>query len=83
MNYLLTNTKLRPINETLNSLFSYINKYKSLNKMRVLEIGIGNGSSSIPMSAKFKSYYGIEPPQALLEELDYLKNLKIFWIINH
>jgi len=29
--------------------------------MRVLEIGIGNGSSSIPMSAKFKSYYGIEP----------------------
>ena len=61
MNYLLTNTELRPINETLNSLFSYINKYKSLNKMRVLEIGIGNGNSSIPMSTKFKSYYGIEP----------------------
>jgi 2-polyprenyl-3-methyl-5-hydroxy-6-metoxy-1,4-benzoquinol methylase len=61
MNYLLTNTELRPINDTMNSLFSYINKYKSLNKMRVLEIGIGNGNSSIPMSAKFKSYYGIEP----------------------
>ena len=61
MNYLLTPTKLIPINETLNSLFSYINKYKSLNKMRVLEIGIGNGNSSIPMSVKFKSYYGIEP----------------------
>lgn len=59
--YLLTRTKLIPINETLNSLFSYINKYKSLNKMRVLEIGIGNGNSSIPMSVKFKSYYGIEP----------------------
>ena len=61
MNYLLTNTELRPINDTMNSLFSYINKYKSLNKMRVLEIGIGNGNSSIPMSVKFKSYYGIEP----------------------
>ena len=61
MNYLLTHIKLIPINETLNSLFSYINKYKSLNKMRVLEIGIGNGNSSIPMSVKFKSYYGIEP----------------------
>ena len=61
MNYLLTNTELRPINETMDSLFSYINKYKSLNKMRVLEIGIGNGNYSIPMSVKFKSYYGIEP----------------------
>ena len=61
MDYLLKNTDLRPINKTLESLFSYINYYKPLNKMKVLEIGIGNGNASIPMSTKFKSYYGIEP----------------------
>ena len=35
--------------------------------MRVLEIGIGNGKYSIPMSKKFKSYYGIEPVPKIYE----------------
>ena len=61
MDYLLKNTELKPISETLESIFSYINLLKSLNKMRILEIGIGNGTYSIPMSKKFRSYYGIEP----------------------
>ena len=63
MDYLLVNTNLKPINETLDSIFQYINNLKSLNKMRVLEIGIGNGNSSIPIEKhyKFRSYYGIEP----------------------
>jgi len=65
--YLLKDTNLKPINETLESLFSYINKYKSLKKMRVLEIGIGNGNYSIPMSKNFKSYYGIEPIPEIYE----------------
>lgn len=60
MNYLLKNTDLIPINKTLDLLFSYINNYKLLNKMRVLEIGVGNGNVSIPISTKFKSYYGIK-----------------------
>lgn len=61
MDYLLKNIYLIPISETLESIFSYINLSKPLNKMRALEIGIGNGNCSIPMSKKFRSYYGIEP----------------------
>ena len=63
MDYLLVNTDLKPINETLDSIFQYINNLESLNNMIVLDIGIGNGNSSIPMEKhyKFKAYYGIEP----------------------
>ena len=61
MDYLLINTDLRPINKTLYSIFKYINKYKPLKQMTVLEVGIGNGNKSIPISQYFKSYFGIEP----------------------
>jgi 16S rRNA G527 N7-methylase RsmG len=68
MSYLLKKSKeLIPINKTLNLMFLHINNYKSLKKMRVLEIGIGNGVSSIPMSKEFKSYYGIEPTSKIYE----------------
>ena len=61
MDYLLRNTDLRSINETLEEIFLDINNYKLLNKMRVLEVGVGNGNCTIPIYKKFKSYYGIEP----------------------
>jgi len=60
MNYLLKKTELREIDSKLEEIFNEINIIKSLKKMHVLEIGIGNGNKSIPISSKFKSYYGIE-----------------------
>ena len=36
--YLLKNNDIKPINETLESFFSYINNYKSLKKMRNLRM---------------------------------------------
>ena len=71
MNYLLKshNQKISPINETLNGLLTQINNTKKLDKMRVLEIGIGNGNNSILLSKKFLSYYGIEPDKKVYEVL--------------
>lgn len=63
MDYLLVNTGLRKINKTLDKIFIEINKkIKSLDSSTILEIGIGNGNKSIPISKKykFKKYYGIE-----------------------
>jgi 2-polyprenyl-3-methyl-5-hydroxy-6-metoxy-1,4-benzoquinol methylase len=67
MSYLLNQKTLHPVNETLGLMFSHINQYKSLNKMRVLEIGIGSGNTSIPISKLFKSYYGIEKEPNIYE----------------
>jgi tRNA G46 methylase TrmB len=60
MNYLLKKTELREIDPKLEEIFNEINTIKTLKKMQVLEIGIGNGNKTIPISNKFKSYYGIE-----------------------
>ena len=70
MNYLLKNTELREINKTLDKIFTEINKkIKPLSSSIILEIGIGTGNKSIPISKKynFKKYYGIEPLEYILE----------------
>ena len=71
MNYLLNshNQRISPINETLNKILLDINNTKKLDKMRVLEVGIGNGNNSILLSKKFASYYGIEPDKQVYEVL--------------
>lgn len=64
MDYLLVNTELREINKTLDKIFTEINKkIKPIDSSLILEIGIGNGNKSIPISQKYKflKYYGIEP----------------------
>ena len=64
MNYLLLHTELRERNKTLDKIFTEINKkIKPIDSLIILEIGIGNGNRSIPISQKykFKKYYGIEP----------------------
>ena len=71
MNYLLNshNQRISPINETLDKILLDINNTKKLDKMRVLEVGIGNGNNSILLSKKFAAYYGIEPDKQVYEVL--------------
>ena len=61
MNYLLKeNMELNHVSTVIEQIFQEINPFYILNKMRCLEIGVGNGKNSIPWSQYFKSYYGIE-----------------------
>ena len=40
--------------------------------MTVLEVGIGNGNKSIPISQYFKSYFGIEPLKYIYDGRNFL-----------
>ena len=73
MDYLLKiPTDLKEPNELFNSFLLSIDNTDKLKNMRALEIGIGIGNKSIPLSKKFKSYYGIEQ-----DKLVYNKFLEI------
>lgn len=83
MDYLLEKKDLREINLTLDKIFSNINnKYKHLDKLSILEVGIGNGNKSIPIAKKykFKKYYGLEPLKKIYDvfiESSKMHNSKI------
>lgn len=78
MNYLLKlSDELKEPNPLFESFLDFINLTDKLNTLSVLEIGIGIGNKSIPLSKKFKKYYGLEQ-----NELIYNKFLKMCNIHN-